>query len=63
MKLNGFSIVIATKGRVELLEELLISVSKARENYEGNSEVLLIDDSNENDVIEIEKMCKKYDIL
>lgn len=61
MKLNGFSIVIATKGRVELLEELLISVSKARENYEGNSEVLLIDDSNENDVIEIGRMCEKYD--
>ena len=61
MKLNGFSIVIATKGRVKLLEDLLVSVSKARSNFDGFSEVLLIDDSNENDVIEIEKMCEKYD--
>lgn len=61
MKLNGFSIVIATKGRVKLLEDLLVSVSEARSNFDGFSEVLLIDDSNENDVIEIEKMCEKYD--
>ncbi len=61
MKLNGFSIVIATKGRVKLLEDLLISVSEARSNFDGPSEVLLIDDSNERDVIEIEKMCEKYD--
>lgn len=61
MNLNGFSIVIATKGRVKLLEDLLVSVSEARANFDGPTEVLLIDDSNENDVIEIEKMCEKYD--
>lgn len=61
MKLNGFSIVIATKGRVKLLEDLLVSVSEARANFDGPTEVLLIDDSNGNDVIEIEKMCEKYD--
>lgn len=60
MNLNGFSIVIATKGRVKLLEDLLVSVSEARANFDGPTEVLLIDDSNENDVIEIEKMCEKY---
>lgn len=61
MNLDGFSIVIATKGRVKLLEDLLVSVSEARANFDGPTEVLLIDDSNENDVIEIEKMCEKYD--
>lgn len=61
MELNGFSIVIATKGRVKLLEDLLVSVTEARSNFDGPSEVLLIDDSNENDVKEIEKMCEKYD--
>ena len=55
MNLNGFSIVIATKGRVKLLEDLLISVKEARKNFDGPSEVLLIDDSNEIDVIEVEK--------
>ena len=61
MKLNGISIVIATKGRVKLLEDLLVSVKEARSNFNGDSEVILVDDSNEKDVIEIEKMCEKYD--
>lgn len=61
MELNGISIVIATKGRVKLLEELLISVQEARNNFEGPSEVLLVDDSNEEDVLKIEEMCQKYD--
>lgn len=63
MEANGISIVIATKGRVELLEDLLISVQEARNNFIGDSEVLLIDDSNENDVIRIEEMCRKYDAV
>ena len=61
MNLNGISIVIATKGRVKLLGELLESVQVARNNFDGPTEVLLIDDSNENDVKEIEKFCIKYD--
>ncbi len=61
MKLNGISIVIATKGRVKLLRDLVISVQEARENFNGPSEVLLIDDSYEEDVVAIEDMCQKYD--
>lgn len=61
MELNGISIVIATKGRVKLLEELLESVAVARKNFLGPSEVLLIDDSRADDVRQIEIACKKYD--
>ena len=61
MKLNGISIVIATKGRVKLLRDLVVSVQEARENFNGPSEVLLIDDSCEEDVAAIEDMCQKYD--
>ena len=61
MNLNGISIVIATKGRVKLLGDLLESVYTARSNFNGASEVILVDDSSEKDVIEIEAMCKKYD--
>ena len=61
MNLNGISIVIATKGRVKLLENLLISVKEARNNFEKPSEVLLVDDSKAEDVIAINEMCKKYD--
>lgn len=61
MELNGISIVIATKGRVKLLEELLMSVKEARNNFDKPSEVLLVDDSKAEDVIAINEMCKKYD--
>lgn len=37
------------------------SVYTARSNFNGDSEVILVDDSSEKDVIEIEAMCKKYD--
>lgn len=62
MNLEGISIVIASKGRVKLLEELLISVKEARENFNGPTEVLLIDDSNEKDVKQIERICKTLDV-
>ena len=60
MDLNGISIVIATKGRVKLLEDLLVSVWEARQNFEGPTEVLLIDDSCKEDAAAIEQMCVKY---
>lgn len=62
MKLDGFSIVIASKGRVKLLEDLLISVKEARDNFAGPTEVLLIDDSNEEDSKKIVEICEKYDV-
>lgn len=61
MELNGISIVIATKGRVKFLEDLLVSVREARDNFERPSEVLLIDDSNADDILAINEMCQKYD--
>ena len=60
MELYGISIVIPTKGRIKLLEELLKSVYIARKNFSEESEVILVDDSDEKDVIEILKMCDKY---
>lgn len=62
MELNGISVVIATKGRVQLLGDLLESVYVARSNYAGPSEVLIVDDSNEKDVVEIDKYCERYDV-
>lgn len=59
--MNGVSIVIATKGRVQLLENLLESLSIARSNYEGNTEVILADDSTSEDAVKIDLLCKKYD--
>ena len=61
MDLNGISIVIATKGRVKLLEDLLVSVYEARSHFDKPTEVLLVDDSSPDDVTAINAMCEKYD--
>lgn len=59
--LDGISVVIATKGRVPLLEDLLKSLQEARSNFPLPSEVILVDDSSEDDVAKIEKLCRTYD--
>ena len=51
---NSFSVVIATKGRVDLLADLLTSLKTAREGYPGKTEVLLIDDSASADAEKIQ---------
>ncbi len=61
MEYNGISIVIATKGRVKLLEDLLVSVKEARNNFDKPTEVLLVDDSKPDDVTAINGLCEKYD--
>ena len=61
MGVNGVSIVIATKGRVKLLGNLLESLVEPRKNYSGPTEVLLIDDSSENEQKEIDVYCDMYD--
>jgi glycosyltransferase involved in cell wall biosynthesis len=57
----SFSIVVATQGRVELLKDLINSIDKARRNYSGDCEVVLIDDSSAAESEEIQKACDQYD--
>ena len=58
---RGISVVIATKGRVKLLDELLESLDAARSRFPLPSEVILVDDSSPDDVREIEDMCERHD--
>lgn len=60
-EIDGISIVVATKGRVKLLEDLLIGIGEARKKYSRPCETILVDDSNASDQAEIEKLCEKYD--
>lgn len=60
-ELPGISIVIASKGRVKLLGELLESVQVARNVYDGLSEVIVIDDSKPQDALVIRTYCDTYD--
>lgn len=62
MELNGISIVIASKGRVKLLEDLIISVKEARSNFDGPTEVLIIDDSTGKDAEAIRAFQDAYDV-
>lgn len=57
----GISVVIATKGRVKLLDELLESLAIARKMYPGGSEVILVDDSSPDDRSEIVESCARHD--
>ena len=57
----SFSIVVATKGRVRLLTELIESINTARDNYSGDCEVLIVDDSIPEESRQVESVCKKYD--
>ena len=57
----SFSIVVATKGRVKLLIELIESINVARMNYSGDCEVLIVDDSSETESNQIRESCNKLD--
>lgn len=60
-EINGISIVVATKGRVNLLEELLVGIQQARKQYDKPCETILVDDSNEKEQEEIRVLCENYD--
>lgn len=62
-EINGISIIVATKGRVHLLEELLLNINTARDNYDKSVEVILVDDSSVSDQDKIEILCIKYDAV
>lgn len=60
-KIDGISVVVATKGRVKLLSELLSTLEAARAAYAGESEVILVDDSSPREQEQIGELCARYD--
>lgn len=58
---SGISMVIATKGRVKLLENLVETIDIARKNYAGPSELIIVDDSNETESAMVKDMCERHD--
>lgn len=57
----GISVVIPTHSRVKLTEKLLISLTKAKNKFEYPSEILIIDDSPEQERRKIIKICQEND--
>ena len=58
----NYSIVIPSKNRADLMETLLESLLTARNNIEGETEVLIIDDSNQENAVRIEECAKKVQL-
>ena len=61
--LNGISIVVPTKGRIALTHALLRSLRIAREDYDGPSEVIVVDDSAPDDKGELANLCAQFDAI
>lgn len=59
--IDGISILIVCRGRVALLEELLKSIFVARSNCAVPSEIILVDNSEKQDALKIEELCRQYD--
>ena len=59
----SFSIVVATKGRVKLLTELIESIDVTRQNYDGECEVLIVDDSNPEESKQVQAVCEAHDCI
>lgn len=57
------SIIIPNKNRADLIVALMESLSHARAEYEGNTEVLIIDDSDDKNKAIIAEGAEKYDCI
>lgn len=60
-EIDGISIVVATKGRVNLLKDLLVGIQAARKLYNKPCETILVDDSDAKEQAEIQALCETYD--
>lgn len=61
--INGISILIVCRGRIALLEELFKSILIARTNCNLPSEIIVVDNSEQEDAKTIELLCNKYDAI
>lgn len=59
-KMFDISVVIATRGRVHLVEKLLQSLQVAYSQFDGKYEIIIVDDSSENDARQLATICTKY---
>lgn len=58
--INGISILVVTRGRVKLLEDLFCSLDVARTNCELPTELVVFDNSDEDDAKEIETITRAH---
>ena len=61
--MNGISIVIISRGRVRLLEELIISVKAAQSETELPTECILVDSSLGDSVQQVKDLSERYGLV
>ncbi len=57
---QGITVVIPTRNRSKYIEPLLSSLDGAAQNFQGSSEVILIDDSTPKEALVIAEVSKRY---
>lgn len=57
----SFSVVIPTRGRLELIKNLLVSLKKASSKGNISIEIIIIDDSPPKEQLRIKELCKNYE--
>jgi len=60
---KGISVITPTEGRPHLVKRLLFSLQKARENFQGEVEIIIIDSSEGPVAEEIQKTCLAHNAL
>lgn len=60
--MDGISVVIISRGRVKLLEELIVSVKQAQKKAEFPTEIVLVDSSQGNDKDPVYQMGLQYGV-
>ena len=58
--MDGISIVIISRGRKKLLDELLQSVQKAQEQVDFPTEIILVDSSLGDSIENVRALSEKY---
>lgn len=58
--MKGFSIIVPTHGRAQMVECLLSSLRQARDRFTGESEVLIVDSSETEDANRIQEACCRW---
>ena len=60
---TGISMIIATKGRVKLLENLILTIDAERSSYSGPTELIIVDDSNRDEALQVEAAFCRLDVV
>jgi glycosyltransferase involved in cell wall biosynthesis len=58
----GISVIIPVKGRANYLEKLLKSIAEAKKCTSDSVEVIVVDNSNKETRLEIESLCRKFQV-